>query len=123
MGEDFIRAQERRAFTRLAIKAPVNVSQGDSAWNLELIDLSLTGLAVTEPEEFNADYAHLFSFSLTLAPNEPLELQGHLVHMEPGCLGFDMGHLDEAQLTPLSQLLSERIGAAVITEELSLLTS
>ena len=121
MGEDFITANERRAFTRLAISAPVNVTQGDSVWNLELIDLSLTGLAVTEPDDFGADYGHPFSFNLTLAPNEKLQLQGHLVHMEPGCIGFDIGQLDKAQLTPLSQLLSERIGADLIEAELNLL--
>jgi hypothetical protein len=121
MGENFIVANERRAFTRLAIRAPVNVRQGDSVWDLELIDLSLTGLAVIEPEEFLADYAHPFSFKLALAPNDPIELQGSLVHMEPGCIGFDIGQLDKAQLTPLSQLLAERIGADLIEEELKLL--
>ena len=121
MGEEFIAANERRAFTRLAMNAPVDVRQGNSVWNLKLIDLSLTGLAVTEPDDLGADYSHPFTFNLALEPGGALELEGRLVHMDPGCLGFDIGHLDEAQLNPLAQLLSERLGADVIKQELALL--
>ena len=123
MGEEFITAHERRAFTRLAINAPVEVRQGDSVWKLELIDLSLTGLAVTEPEELDADYSHPFYFNLALEQDTSLEFHAKLIHMDPGCIGFDMGHLDEEQLTPLAQLLSARLDAAVIKEELALLAT
>ena len=123
MGEEFITAHERRAFTRLAIKAPVEVRQGDSVWKLELIDLSLTGLAVTEPEELDADYSHPFYFNLALEQNTSLEFHAKLIHIDPGCIGFDMGHLDEEQLAPLAQLLSARLDAAVIKEELALLAT
>ena len=123
MGEDFIGAHERRAFTRLAITAPVEVRQGDSVWKLQLIDLSLTGLAVTEPDEMDADYSHPFYFNLTLEPDNTLQFHANLVHMDPGCIGFDMGHLEEEQLVPLAKLLSARLDEATIKEELALLAS
>ena len=123
MAKKFITAQERRAFTRLAINAPVEVRQGDSVWKLELIDLSLTGLAVTEPEDMDADYSHPFYFNLTLNPDSTLEFHANLIHMDPGCIGFDMGHLDEEQLAPLAQLLSTGLDEATIKEELALLAS
>jgi hypothetical protein len=123
MGEKFITAQERRAFTRLAINAPVEVRQGESVWNLELIDLSLTGLAVTEPDDLDADYSNPFFFNLVLEPNSSLEFHARIVHMDPGHIGFDMGHLEEEQLAPLAKLLAARLDASVIKEELALLTS
>ena len=123
MGEDFITVHERRAFTRLAVNAPVHVRQGKSVWELELIDLSLTGLAVTEPDDLSADYSSPFTFNLTLEPVGTLKLHGHLIHIDPGCIGFDIGHLDDAHLNPLAQLLSERLGADLIKEELALLES
>ena len=83
MGEKFITAQERRAFTRLTINAPVEVRQGESIWNLELIDLSLTGLAVTEPDELDADYSNPFFFNLVLEPNSSLEFHARIVHKLP----------------------------------------
>ncbi|HIG44312.1 MAG: PilZ domain-containing protein [bacterium] len=123
MGEDFIVAHERRAFTRLAIKAPVEVRQGDSVWKLELIDLSLTGLAVTEPDEIEADYSHPFYFYLCLEPDNPLQFHANLIRMDPGCIGFDMGHLEKEQLVPLAKLLSARLDEATINKELALLAS
>jgi hypothetical protein len=121
MGEKFISAQERRAFTRLTINAPVEVRQGESVWSLELIDLSLTGLAVTEPDDLDADYSNPFFFNLVLEPNNSLEFHARIVHMDPGHIGFDMGHLEEEQLAPLAKLLAARLDASVIKEELALL--
>jgi hypothetical protein len=123
MAKKFITAQERRAFTRLTINAPVEVRQGESVWNLELIDLSLTGLAVTEPDDLDADYSNPFFFNLALEPNSPLEFHARIVHMDPGHIGFDMGHLEEEQLTPLAKLLAARLDASVIKEELALLAT
>ncbi len=123
MGEEFITAQERRAFTRLTINAPVEVRQGESTWNLELIDLSLTGLAVTEPDDLDADYSNPFFFNLALEANSSLEFHARIVHMDPGHIGFDMGHLDEEQLSPLAKLLAARLDASVIKEELALLAT
>ena len=123
MAKKFITAQERRAFTRLSINAPVEVRQGESVWNLELIDLSLTGLAVTEPDELDADYSDPFFFNLALEPNSSLEFHARIVHMDPGHIGFDMGHLEEDQLTPLAKLLAARLDASVIKEELALLAT
>jgi hypothetical protein len=123
MAKKFITAQERRAFTRLTINAPVEVRQGESVWNLELIDLSLTGLAVTEPDDLDADYSNPFFFNLALEPNSSLEFHARIVHMDPGHIGFDMGHLEEEQLTPLAKLLAARLDASVIKEELALLAT
>ena len=123
MADEFITAHERRAFTRRAINAPVQVRQGSSVWELELIDLSLTGLAVTEPDDLNADYSNPFYFNLALEPDRPVEFEGSVVHMDPGRIGFDIRHLNEEQLTPLVDLLLDRIDAAVLKEELALLAT
>jgi hypothetical protein len=123
MGEDFITAQERRAFTRLIINVPVEARQGDSVWNLELIDLSLTGLAVTEPDDLDADYANPFYFNLLVEPEGCLEFHARIVHMNPGHIGFDMGHLDEDQLMPLADMLAARLDATIIKEELAVLNT
>jgi hypothetical protein len=101
----------------------VEVRQGESVWNLELIDLSLTGLAVTEPDDLDADYSNPFFFNLELEPDSSLEFHARIVHMDPGHIGFDMGHLEEDQLTPLAKLLAARLDASVIKEELALLAT
>jgi hypothetical protein len=123
MADEFITAHERRAFTRLAFNAPVQLRQGDSVWDLELIDVSLTGVAMTEPDDLDADYSDPFYINLALEPDKTLEFHGHIIHMDPGCIGFDIGHLNQEQLAPLAELLSERLDETVIKEELAILAT
>jgi hypothetical protein len=123
MSENFITAQERRAFTRLELIAPVEVHQHGVKWELELINLSLTGLAVTEPDSWDADTSEPFYFKVAVGPGHQLEFHAHLVHIDPGLIGFEMGRLAAEHLDPLAKLLAGRLDAVVIENELNLLKS
>ena len=72
MSQEFISAQERRAFSRLKMQVPVELHQGGSMWELELLDISLTGLAVSEPDDWDADYSHPFNFVIHLEDGNTL---------------------------------------------------
>jgi len=119
--EDFRVANERRAYTRLALKMPVELRQGNAGWTLELFDISLTGLAVSEPDDWNADYSRPFRFVIRLQNGNKLEFNARLVHINPGHMGFEMDHLEEEQLVPLAKLLASGLGKELIEEELALL--
>ena len=121
MSDRFRAENERRAFTRLALQVPVELHQGGAIWELELIDISLTGVAVTEPDDWDADYSHPFNFIVKLPDDDPLEFYAHLIHINPGHMGFEMEHLEEDQLEPLTRLLVAGLGEEVIREELDAL--
>ena len=121
MSDEFRAANERRAFVRLPLKVPVELHQGGSVWELELIDISLTGLAVSEPDDWDADYSHPFNFIIRLPDSSTLEVYAHLVHLDPGHMGFEMEHLDDEQLAPLAKLLAAELGEDQIGEELAIL--
>jgi hypothetical protein len=123
MGEDFAKSNERRAFTRLEVRSPLQVSQGESEWEFELIDLSLTGLAVSEPEDLDADYANPFYFNLAMDPGMSVTFHARVVHMDPGTMGFNMEKLADEQLEALAKFLANGLGEKVINEELALLRS
>ena len=55
------------------------------------------------------------------AGEAPLEVYAHLIHIIPGHMGFEMEHLDEDQLRPLTELLSAGLGEDLIREELQAL--
>ncbi len=110
--------QDRRHFTRVAQAARTELHQGGVAWEVTLIDISLNGLAVTQPEEWDADYSHPFNFIIQLEDGTRFEAYAHLVHIENGTLGFQMEHLSAEQLAPLGRLLAQKVEADVIEEEL-----
>jgi hypothetical protein len=123
MAENFAAAQERRAFTRLALSRPIQVSQGKKRWQLQLLDISLTGLGVTTPDDWDADYAKPFNFLLELDDGQELAFFGHIVHMDPGHMGFEVGQLEAQPLAALAAMLAAHLGDALIKSELALLPS
>lgn len=112
---------ERRRFSRAHIDAQVEISQGAMSWDVELIDVSLAGLAVTMPADWDADYAQSFTATIKLAGNTTIELYAHLVHIDETKLGFQCEHVDRENIGPLVSLLSEKLGDDVVQQEITLL--
>ncbi len=114
-------ANERRRFSRAHIDASVEISQGGMSWNAELIDISLAGLAVSLPADWDADYAQSFTAEITLKDGVVIELYAHLVHVDEDKLGFQCEHVDRENIGPLVHLLSEKLGDEVVQREVVLL--
>ena len=123
MAENFAATQERRAFTRLALNRPIEIRQGSKLWQLQLLDISLTGLGVVGPDDWDADYSHPFNFLLKLDDGQELEFFAHVVHIDPGHIGFEMGHLEAEPLNALAAMLALELGDEIIESELALLPS
>jgi hypothetical protein len=108
----------RRRVTRATSDVPTQLLQGGAVWSVKLIDVSLNGLSVTQPEDWDADYSHPFNFILHLKDGGSFEAHAHLIHVESGILGFQMEHLGPEQLAPLAKLLAQKLGDEVIEAEL-----
>ncbi len=111
----------RRRFTRVSSDVPTQLLQGGVSWDVNLIDITLNGLAVTQPEDWDADYSHPFNFILQLKDGSTFEAHAHLIHVESGTLGFQMEHLGPEQVGPLAQSLAEKVGDGIIEDELQTL--
>ncbi len=110
-------AANRRVFSRVMLKAKTVLHQGASSWNVTLIDISLNGLAVSIPKDWDADYNQSFTADILLEDGGFLELYTHLVHVEPESLGFQCDHVDSGNLEPLLRLLEQKIDSEVLEKE------
>ncbi len=120
MSDEHLPEIDRRHFTRVALTLPVHLHQGGTGWQVSLVNLSLHGLALTQPGDWDADYSHPFTISIPVAGAE-LELVAYLTGVEGEHLEFQMEHLDEAQLQQLCGLLEAEVDPATIAEELAVL--
>ena len=111
-------ASDRRRFTRLDLGMRTELHQGGAAWEVLLVDISLNGLTVTHPGEWDADYSHPFHVILQMADGSTFEAYAHLIHIEPDTLGFQLEHLGDEQIALLSKLLSLAVEDEVIEDEL-----
>ena len=112
---------EQRRFTRVRLDLPVAVHQGGSVWHQRLVDISLTGIATTRPDTWDAQYNEPFTLEIQLGTGGVLELHAYLQHVESGRLGFSVQHVDRENIEPLRALLEAHMDIATLEEELRLL--
>ncbi len=114
---------EKRRFTRVELALPVEVHQGGSMWQQRLIDISLTGVATDQPEQWDAQYNEPFTLIINLDDDSTLELHAYLQHVEAGRLGFAVQHVDRENMAPLLEVLQAHMDIATLEEELAQLGS
>ncbi|NND67992.1 MAG: PilZ domain-containing protein [Halioglobus sp.] len=112
----------QRRFTRVELALPVEVHQGGSVWHQRLIDISLSGVATDQPDEWDAQYNEPFTLMIALDDDRQLELHAYLQHVEAGRLGFSVQHVDDGNIAALRDVLEAHMDITVLEEELRLLS-
>ncbi len=119
--------KERRKFSRINFVADVKVQFKGSAFEAELLDISLRGallqLKATKPLELGLMEDCGLSFTLTPSAIR-LDFNIKLVHLRHNHFGFKFISEDLATITHLRRLLELNLGDdAMITGELPFLVS
>ena len=81
---------EKRRFTRVELALPVEVHQGGSVWQQRLIDISLSGVATDQPDEWDAQYNEPFTLVVDVDDGKKLAVKSYLQHVEDGRRGFSV---------------------------------
>ena len=113
------REPERRNFTRVGLALPVEIHQGGSVWHQSVMDISLSGVATDQPDEWDAQYNEPFTLIITVDDDKTLELHAYLQHVESDRLGFSVEHVDKENIEPLREVLEAHMDLATLEEELS----
>lgn len=101
---------ERRRFQRIAFDASTEIAQGDQRWTVELHDLSLKGLLVQRPQDWNGDRNQAFDASIRLSPDVYVRMEVALTRDEGGLLGFECRHIDLDSVSHLRRLVELNLG-------------
>ena len=96
---------ERRRFKRIAFDARTELSQGESSWQVKLIDLSLKGLLIERPEHWQGDRQQDFSVDIHLSDDVDIAMDLHLTHEDHGQLGFVCRHISLESIERLRRLI------------------
>jgi hypothetical protein len=102
---------ERRIFSRIHFDAWAELRQGDRHWRAPLLDLSLKGLLVSEPQDWDrADTAQPLRAAIHLDNALAIEMTVLLRHREQGHLGFECQSIDLDSITNLRRLVELNLG-------------
>ena len=98
-------SNNRRRFQRIDFDAPTELRQGDRRWPVKLLDLSLKGLLVERPQQWNADLSQDFDAVIHLDPHTHVRMQVELRHEEAQRLGFVCLYIDLDSMSHLHRLV------------------
>jgi hypothetical protein len=101
---------ERRRFQRIAFDASTEIAQGDQRWTVELHDLSLKGLLIKRPENWNGDASQAFEADVRLSPDVHVRMEVTLARDAGGLLGFECRHIDLDSVSHLRRLVELNLG-------------
>ena len=87
-------ADERRHFSRIAFDSNVTLSQANNKWVATLIDLSLKGLLIEEPQSWQLDRSQTLDVAIVLNEDVTITMTVLWRHSENGQAGFECDHLD-----------------------------
>ncbi|MGR3888655.1 PilZ domain-containing protein [Pseudomonas sp. 1152_12] len=101
---------DRRRFRRIAFDARTNITQNGWNWPVILLDLSLKGLLVQRPDDWQGNRAESFDVDIRLDPEARIRMQVRLAHDDHGQLGFVCEHIDLESISHLRRLIELNLG-------------
>jgi len=109
-------ANDRRRFHRFAFDAPTEVTQGARRWVVELRDVSLKGLLVKRPPDWNGDPNQPFEATLDLGGGAHVTMEVVLTRTQDDLLGFVCRHIDLDSISHLRRLVELNLGDEELLE-------
>ena len=99
---------ERRRFHRIAFDADSEILQGERRWEVLLHDVSLHGILVGQPQDWNGDPQRPFEARLYLGLDVLIRMEISLAWARDGLLGFECQHIDLDSISHLRRRPSHR---------------
>lgn len=109
-------ANERRRFQRVAFDAPTVIAQGERQWSAALHDISLKGLLIGTPRDWNGDPDQPFEAMIELGNEARVKMEVVLTRTQPQSLGFVCRHIDLESISHLRRLIELNLGDEQLLE-------
>lgn len=107
---------DRRRFQRFEFDAETELVQGQNHWPVQLNDLSLKGLLVHRPADWEADPAQPFEARIRLSDDAEVRMQVEMTHGEGELLGMVCRHIDVDSISHLRRLVELNLGDEALLE-------
>lgn len=109
-------SSDRRRFQRFEFDAETELVQGQNHWPVQLNDLSLKGLLVHRPADWEADPAQPFEARIRLSDDAEVRMQVEMTHGEGELLGLVCRHIDVDSISHLRRLVELNLGDEALLE-------
>ena len=108
---------EKRQFSRFAFDSSVIIEKEDQSWESTLIDISLKGVLVERPDNWDENNERDFKLSIHLDNSDlDINMDVKLAHAENDHIGFHCEQIDLDSITCLRRLVELNLGDENILE-------
>lgn len=107
---------ERRSFSRVLFDAWAELRQGDRLWQAPVVDLSLKGLLVREPADWDANPEEAIHANVRLGDTATIHMVISQRHRQRELLGFSCQQIDLESAGNLRRLVELNLGDADLLE-------
>lgn len=113
----------QRRFNRIPVEGSVRLFSGSQMWNTRVIDLSLSGVLVERPEDWDGSIGTRYRLDLRLEGGVLIGMGVELARIEEGLgLGFSCIKIDLGSFAQLKRLIELNLGNhQTLQHELSVL--
>ena len=112
-----IKTSEKRRFHRIEFDAPCELHCQELVWKTEVLDISLKGVLVKRPEEWDVPLKQPCEVIVHLNDDEAgIVMAVELRHVEPHRLGFTCQYIDLESATHLKRLVELNLGDQALLE-------
>lgn len=107
---------ERRRFSRIDFDARVEIAQGESNWQAQLLDVSLKGLLLAKLGPYQVDAALPLLVKIILSDQTNIAMSTQVVHQTLDQLHLACTSIDIDSISHLRRLIELNIGDAAAAE-------
>jgi PilZ domain len=113
---------ERRRFHRFDIEGTVRLYSDKAMWETKLVDVSLKGVLIERPKDWNGKVGGTFRMDLRIEGSVIISMGVTTAHLMPHRVGFQWQKIDLDSFTQLKRLVELNLGdATMLNRELSAL--
>ena len=110
MEQDDLSPDDRRSFSRIPFDGQVTIVGDAGRWNCKLLDISLKGVLVGQPDHWAGKMGDQFQLELALSDgNVVIVMDVVTAHLRDERIGFCCTHIDLDSITHLRRLLELNI--------------
>lgn len=107
---------DRRRFQRIGFDAKTELTQGEHRWPVQLHDLSLKGLLVHRPTDWDADPSQPFEALIRLSDDVEVRMEVEMRHAEGELVGMACRHIDVESISHLRRLVELNVADDALLE-------
>lgn len=111
MEQDELSSKERRLFSRIPFNGVVTLVSDEGRWVCNLVDISLKGVLIDQPEEWAGEIGEPYQLEISLSDGKiAITMDVVTAHIREKRIGFCCIHIDLESITHLRRLLELNIG-------------